>query len=68
MSTMITGGLSGEADGDNEPEGDWARRVFDPGGWLVEHRVSLDRAEAAWLEVLAEFDIEHGWAVDGMLS
>jgi uncharacterized protein DUF222 len=37
----------------------------DDGQWLVEHRVDLDRAEAVWLERLAEFDRDGRWALDG---
>lgn len=39
--------------------------VEDTGQWLVEHRVSLDRAEAEWLARLAEFDRDGRWALDG---
>ena len=41
---------------------------MDLGGWLVEQRFALDRAEARWLERLAEFDREGLWALDGQLS
>jgi Domain of unknown function (DUF222) len=43
----------------------WMDDVFDEGQWLVEHRASLDRGEAEWLERLAEFDREGIWALDG---
>lgn len=42
--------------------------VVDQGEWLVEHRVEMDRGEATWLEALARFDLDQGWAVDGQLS
>ena len=35
--------------------------MVDVGEWLVEHRADLDRAEAEWLQRLAEFDRE--WPV-----
>lgn len=38
---------------------------LDVAAWLVEQRAGLDRAEAAWLERLAEFDREGLWALDG---
>jgi hypothetical protein len=40
----------------------------DDGEWLVERRAVLDRAEAGWLERLARFDRDGGWAADGQLS
>ena len=40
----------------------------DKGTWLVEHRSDIDRAEALWLERLAEFDLALGWLEDGQLS
>lgn len=43
-------------------------RNDEPGRWLVEHRAELDRAEALWLERLAEFDRSGAWALDGHLS
>jgi hypothetical protein len=43
-------------------------RVVDVGVWLVERRGELDRAEAEWLERLAQFDREGLWALDGQLS
>lgn len=45
-----------------------ASDYLDPGQWLVEHRASLDRAEAEWLERLAEFDQSGIWALDGHFS
>ena len=41
---------------------------MDEGRWLVENRMEMDRAEAAWLEKLAEFDRDGLWALDGHLS
>ncbi|HUE60160.1 MAG TPA: DUF222 domain-containing protein, partial [Acidimicrobiales bacterium] len=41
---------------------------LDVGGWLVRHRADLDRAEAEWLERLAEFDRDGLWALDGHFS
>ena len=38
---------------------------MDEAQWLVEHRMDLDRAEAVWLERLAEFDRDGLWALDG---
>ena len=38
---------------------------LDVGNWLVEHRADIDRAEAQWLERLAEFDRDGLWALDG---
>jgi len=43
-------------------------RDRDPGGWLAAHRWEMDRGESAWLEALAEFDLQRGWADDGQLS
>ena len=42
--------------------------MFDVGGWLVEERRRFDVNEAAWLEVLAAWDTDEVWAVDGQLS
>jgi hypothetical protein len=42
--------------------------VVDVGQWLIEHRAEMDRAEAVWLEQLAEFDRHGWWAMDGQLS
>ena len=42
--------------------------MVDVGQWLIEHRAEMDRAEAVWLERLAEFDRDGLWAVDGQLS
>ena len=41
---------------------------MDVGQWLIEHRADLDRAEARWLQRLAEFDRHGLWAVDGQFS
>ena len=41
---------------------------MDVGQWLIDHRAEADRAEAVWLERLAEFDREGWWALDGHLS
>lgn len=43
-------------------------RVVAEGCSLVEHRIEMDRAEAVWLERLAEFDRDGLWALDGHLS
>jgi hypothetical protein len=42
--------------------------MFDLGAWLVERRGLIEGSEAAWLDVLAEFDAHEGWAADGQLS
>jgi hypothetical protein len=42
--------------------------VVDVGQWLIEHRREMDRAEALWLERLAEFDRDGSWALDGQIS
>jgi hypothetical protein len=41
---------------------------LEPGEWLVDHRRDLERSEARWLLVLAEFDLQHRWAGEGQLS
>ncbi len=41
---------------------------MDVGQWLIEHRADIDRAEALWLERLAEFDRDGLWALDGQFS
>ncbi len=41
---------------------------MDIGQWLIEHRAEMDRAEAVWLEQLAEFDRDGLWAMDGQFS
>jgi len=41
---------------------------FDLGAWLVERRGLIDGNEAAWLDVLAEFDRNQLWALDGQIS
>ena len=53
------------AGGDGEPP---AGCVAELGGWLRARRRVLDAGEAGWLEGLARFDREGGWAVDGALS
>jgi hypothetical protein len=40
----------------------------DDGAWLIEHRADMDRAEAVWLQRLAQFDRDGLWALDGQLS
>ena len=40
----------------------------DVGRWLVAHRREMDRGEYGWLEALAAFDMEQGWAADGQVS
>lgn len=40
----------------------------DLGRWLIERQRRLDRAQAEWLEHLAEFDRSEAWALDGQLS
>jgi hypothetical protein len=40
----------------------------DDGQWLIEHRADMDRAEARWLQRLAQFDRDGLWALDGQLS
>jgi hypothetical protein len=37
----------------------------DDGEWLIEHRADMDRAEAVWLQRLAQFDQDGLWALDG---
>jgi hypothetical protein len=41
---------------------------MDDGQWLIEHRADMDRAEAVWLQRLAQFDRDGLWALDGQLS
>ena len=43
-------------------------RVGSDGDWLVEQRRLAEAGEACWIERLAGFDLEQGWAVDGFLS
>jgi Domain of unknown function (DUF222) len=43
-------------------------QVGDVGEWLVGFRRRLDAGEAEWLEALARFDLDQGWADDGQLS
>ena len=43
-------------------------RMAGRAGWLVSRRAGLDRGEAAWLAVLADFDVHQEWACDGQLS
>jgi hypothetical protein len=42
--------------------------MWDPGAWLAERRSMLDRGEAGWLKVLADFDRDRLWQFDGQLS
>ena len=42
--------------------------MVDVGQWLIEQRADMDRAEAVWLQQLAEFDRDGWWALDGQLS
>ncbi len=42
--------------------------MFDPGPWLADRRGLMDTNEAAWLDVLADFDRDEAWAADGQLS
>ena len=41
---------------------------MDVGQWLIDQRAEMDRAEAIWLQQLAEFDRDGWWALDGQLS
>jgi hypothetical protein len=41
---------------------------LDPADWLVHQRFTIDRGEAQWLDVLATFDRDGLWALDGHLS
>jgi hypothetical protein len=50
-----------DADVDADPD-------VDRGGWLVAHRWEMDRGESTWLDALATFDRDQGWAADGQLS
>ncbi|MBV9661232.1 MAG: hypothetical protein JO337_08760, partial [Acidimicrobiales bacterium] len=45
-----------------------AMSVAESGPWLAARLEQLERGEAAWLQVLAEFDLAKGWAADGQLS
>jgi hypothetical protein len=42
--------------------------VVDDGQWLIDHRADMDRAEALWLQRLAQFDRDGLWALDGQFS
>ena len=42
--------------------------MVDVGRWLVEARAEMERAEALWLERLAQFDRDGLWALDGQFS
>lgn len=42
--------------------------VVDQGEWLITHRWEMDRGESSWLQALAGFDRDQGWAVDGQLT
>jgi hypothetical protein len=41
---------------------------FEVAAWLIDQRRRLDMDEAVWLDVLAEFDRDQAWAVDGHLT
>src|SRR5665213_3473656 len=41
--------------------------LFEVGPWLMQRRSAFDANESAWLDVLAEFDRDEGWALDGQL-
>lgn len=61
------GSVGGGVPGD----GAWGPPAVDAGGlgaWLLAQRRVLDVGEAGWLEALARFDAEGGWADDGCLS
>src|SRR5579875_1645689 len=61
------GGLAGGAGVPLGPDTAWEAPMFDHGAWLVERRGVMDSNEAAWLEVLDEFNRKEGWAADGQL-
>jgi hypothetical protein len=65
-------GANGPFDGQDGQDGqagqDGQDGPADPGEWLVVRRGVLDRGEAAWLDVLARFDRDMGWALDGQTS
>jgi Domain of unknown function (DUF222)/HNH endonuclease len=42
--------------------------MFNLGEWLTDRRAAINGAEAAWLDVLAEFDDHRDWAADGAVS
>ena len=44
------------------------RSWLDPGEWLITQRTTIDQGEAGWLRVLADFDGDQRWALDGQLS
>ena len=52
-----------EVDPDAEDDG-----PADIGSWLVDRRRSIDGGELDWLDVLAEFDKQEAWRVDGQLT
>lgn len=41
---------------------------METGQWLIEQRADMDRAEAVWLERLAQFDRNGLWALDGQFN
>lgn len=45
-----------------------ARTLRDAGRWLIDHRREMEQGESGWLDGLARFDDETGWAADGQLS
>jgi len=45
----------------------WEPPMFDVGPWLMERRGLMETNESAWLDVLADFDKDEGWAADGQL-
>ena len=46
----------------------WEPPMFDPGPWLANRRSVMDTNECRWLEVLADFDRDEGYAIDGQLN
>jgi hypothetical protein len=42
--------------------------LSESGQWLTDRLADVERGESSWLEVLAEFDLGKGWALDGQLS
>jgi hypothetical protein len=62
MTMTTESDVSGEMGPAAEPPPD------ETGEWLVAHRWAMDRGELVWLEALADFDREQGWAADGQFS
>lgn len=50
------------------PAGLEAAPLAEVASWLAEHRLEMDRGELGWLETLAGFDRDQGWAADGQFS